>query len=176
MKGHALGVSSLPRSLYDFNIWFWTYSDSGMFCCSFYGRYWKCDIKRSTTDKLVGKKIGVKDNVAVVGVPMMNGSKILEGFYTRIRRYNNHLPKSSWSWSYSCWIYNHPYNQCLSPLILWVQIPLMAKCTWYNIIWSSLSVTCNRSEVIAGYSGFLHKSNWLPRYNWNIVESCIKHN
>ena len=51
-----------------------------MFCCSLYGRYWKCDIKRSTPDKLAGKKIGVKDNVAVAGVPMMNGSKILEGY------------------------------------------------------------------------------------------------
>jgi hypothetical protein len=25
------------------------------------------------------------------------------------------------------------------------------------------------------YSGFLHQQNWLPQYNWNIVESGIKH-
>ena len=25
------------------------------------------------------------------------------------------------------------------------------------------------------YSGFLHQKNWLPRYNWNIVESGIEH-
>ena len=24
-------------------------------------------------------------------------------------------------------------------------------------------------------SGFLHQQKWLPRYNWNIVESDIKH-
>jgi hypothetical protein len=29
-----------------------------------------------------------------------------------------------WSWSYDNWIYNYICNQCLSPLILWVWIPL----------------------------------------------------
>ena len=35
----------------------------------------------------------------------------------------------------------------LSPLKLWVWILLMERCTWYNIMWSSLSVTCVRSVV-----------------------------
>jgi hypothetical protein len=30
----------------------------------------------------------------------------------------------SWSWSYGSWIYNYLYNQCLSPLTLWVRITL----------------------------------------------------
>ena len=30
----------------------------------------------------------------------------------------------SWSWSHGSWIYNYLCNQCLSPLMLWVQIPL----------------------------------------------------
>ena len=30
----------------------------------------------------------------------------------------------SWGWSYCNWIYNYLCNQCLSPLKLWVQIPL----------------------------------------------------
>ena len=38
-----------------------------------------------------------------------------------------------------------------------------------------MSVTFGRSEVFSGYSGFLHQWNWLPRHNWNIVESGIKH-
>jgi hypothetical protein len=38
-----------------------------------------------------------------------------------------------------------------------------------------LSVTCDRSVVFSGYSGFLHQENWPSRYNWNIVESGIKH-
>ena len=29
----------------------------------------------------------------------------------------------SWSWSYCSWIYNYPWNHCLSPLKLWVRIP-----------------------------------------------------
>ena len=37
-------------------------------------------------------------------------------------------------WSYGSWIYNYLCNQCLSPLTLWVKIPLMARCTWYNIM------------------------------------------
>jgi hypothetical protein len=37
------------------------------------------------------------------------------------------------------------------------------------------SVTCDRSVVFSGYSSFLHQQNWPPRYNWNIVESGIKH-
>ena len=28
------------------------------------------------------------------------------------------------SWSYGSWIYNYQHNQCLSPLTLWVRIPL----------------------------------------------------
>jgi len=31
---------------------------------------------------------------------------------------------SLWSWLYGSWIYNYLYNQCLSPLKLWVRIPL----------------------------------------------------
>jgi hypothetical protein len=45
----------------------------------------------------------------------------------------------------------------------------------YNIMWYILSVTCNRSVVFSRHSDFLHQWNWLPRYNWNIVESSIKH-
>jgi hypothetical protein len=34
------------------------------------------------------------------------------------------------------WIYNyHLYNQCLSPLKLWVRTPFMARCTRYNVMW-----------------------------------------
>jgi hypothetical protein len=36
-------------------------------------------------------------------------------------------------------------------------------------------VTCVRSVVFSGYSGFLHWKYWPPWYNGNIVESGIKH-
>ena len=35
--------------------------------------------------------------------------------------------------------------------------------------------TCSRWVVFSGYSSFLHKWNWLPRCNRNIVESGVKH-
>ena len=39
------------------------------------------------------------------------------------------------SWSYGSWIYNYQCNQCLSSLKLWIWIPFMVRCTWYNILW-----------------------------------------
>ncbi|XP_070558594.1 amidase-like isoform X2 [Ptychodera flava] len=42
--------------------------------------YWRCDIKGADTGKLAGKTIAIKDNIPVAGVPMMNGSYILEGY------------------------------------------------------------------------------------------------
>ena len=47
---------------------------------SFYIRYWRCDIKGAPHGKLQGKAVAIKDNTAVSGVPMMNGSHTLEGF------------------------------------------------------------------------------------------------
>jgi amidase len=37
-------------------------------------------IKGAASGPLAGKKIAVKDNVCVAGLPMMNGSKVMEGF------------------------------------------------------------------------------------------------
>ena len=62
-------------------------------------------------------------------------------------------------WSSHSWIYNYLCNQSLSPLMMWY----------------SLSVTCDRSVVLSGSSGFLHQYNWPLRYNWNIVESGVRH-
>jgi len=42
--------------------------------------YWKCSIRGATSGPLAGKKIAIKDNVCVAGIPMMNGSAVLEGY------------------------------------------------------------------------------------------------
>jgi amidase len=42
--------------------------------------YWKCAIKGAPAGKLAGKKVAIKDNVCVAGIPMMNGTAVLEGF------------------------------------------------------------------------------------------------
>ena len=42
--------------------------------------YWRCSIKGAPSGPLSGKKIAIKDNVCVAGVPMMNGSNVLEGY------------------------------------------------------------------------------------------------
>ena len=58
---------------------------------------------------------------------------------------------------------------------MWVPIPLMARCTRYNIMRYRLSVNCDRLLVFSGYSGLLHQKDWPPWYNWSIVESDAKH-
>src|SRR3977135_995296 len=42
--------------------------------------YVKTEIKGASSGKLVGKKIALKDNVCLAGVPMMNGASTLEGY------------------------------------------------------------------------------------------------
>ncbi|MBI3029535.1 MAG: amidase [Candidatus Rokubacteria bacterium] len=42
--------------------------------------YWKSSIKGAPSGLLAGKKIAIKDNVCVAGIPMMNGSNVLEGY------------------------------------------------------------------------------------------------
>src|SRR5438552_10943167 len=42
--------------------------------------YWKSSIKGASSGKLAGKRVAIKDNVCVAGVPMMNGSVVLEGY------------------------------------------------------------------------------------------------
>ncbi|XP_013395091.1 uncharacterized protein LOC106162361 [Lingula anatina] len=42
--------------------------------------YWRTDIQGAPSGKLAGKTLGIKDNTAVAGVPMMNGSRVLEGY------------------------------------------------------------------------------------------------
>ena len=43
-------------------------------------RYWRCDIAGAPSGKLHGKTIAIKDSICVAGVPMMTGSRILEGY------------------------------------------------------------------------------------------------
>ena len=42
--------------------------------------YWRCSIKGKADGPLRGKRVVVKDNICVAGVPMMNGSRVLEGY------------------------------------------------------------------------------------------------
>src|SRR6516165_854439 len=46
--------------------------------------YWRCEIHGNPEGPLKGKTFAIKDNVAVAGIPMMNGTALLEGFVANI--------------------------------------------------------------------------------------------
>ena len=46
--------------------------------------YWRCQIQGAPGGPLSGKRVAIKDNVCVAGVPMMNGSATLEGYVPEV--------------------------------------------------------------------------------------------
>src|SRR5215216_4865603 len=42
--------------------------------------YWRCSIKGADSGLLAGKRIAIKDNTCVAGIPMMNGCAAVEGY------------------------------------------------------------------------------------------------
>jgi len=46
--------------------------------------YWRTEIRGAADGALAGKRVAVKDNVCVAGVPMMNGSRVLEGYVPEV--------------------------------------------------------------------------------------------
>lgn len=46
--------------------------------------YWRCEITGAPQGLLAGKTIAIKDNVCVAGIPMMNGTSVLEGYVPEI--------------------------------------------------------------------------------------------
>ena len=58
-----------------------TVSEKSIYTCvAIYNRFWKCDIKGAPDGILKGKKIAIKDNCCVAGVPMRNGTSLLDGY------------------------------------------------------------------------------------------------
>ncbi|MDX6723741.1 MAG: amidase, partial [Solirubrobacteraceae bacterium] len=47
------------------------------------GWSWKCSIPGAAEGPLAGRTVGVKDNICVAGIPMLNGSPIMEGYVPR---------------------------------------------------------------------------------------------
>jgi hypothetical protein len=78
----------------------------------------------------------------------------------------------SWAWSYGGWIYNYLCNQCLSPLMLWVESQSGWGVQHYVIKFVS------DLWQVGGYLQDLRfppPIKLTPQYNWNIVESGAKH-
>ena len=79
----------------------------------------------------------------------------------------------SWPWSYGSWIYNYLCNQCLSPLMLWIQILIRVRCTTLCDKVCQWLVTGQRFSLGPLVSS-TNKTDCIW-YSWNIVESGIKH-
>lgn len=47
------------------------------------GWVWRCSIRGADEGPLAGRTVGIKDNVCVAGMPMLNGSPILDGYVPR---------------------------------------------------------------------------------------------
>jgi amidase len=47
------------------------------------GWAWRCSIPGAAEGPLAGRTVGVKDNVCVAGIPMLNGSPIMDGYVPR---------------------------------------------------------------------------------------------
>ena len=46
--------------------------------------FWRCEIKGAAGCALQGKTFAIKDNICVAGIPMMNGTRLLEGFVPNV--------------------------------------------------------------------------------------------
>src|SRR5690348_1102973 len=44
----------------------------------------KTEIKGAVRGKLAGKRVAIKDNICVAGIPMRNGSRVLEGYVPEV--------------------------------------------------------------------------------------------
>jgi amidase len=46
--------------------------------------YWRCEIEGARAGPLAGKRVAIKDNVCVAGVPYMNGCRVIEGYMPEV--------------------------------------------------------------------------------------------
>ncbi len=45
---------------------------------------WRCSVKGAADGPLAGKKVALKDNIALAGIPLMNGSALMDGYVPRV--------------------------------------------------------------------------------------------
>jgi hypothetical protein len=101
-------------------------------------------IYQRRTDNTMAKRKSIKHTLNKPNRLVIKSS--LDMFYCIIFK----VERLWWLRSYVSWTYHYLCNQCLSPLKLRVRIPLMGRCTRYNIMLQSLSATCNRLVVFSG--------------------------
>jgi hypothetical protein len=95
----------------------------------------------------------------------------------------------SWPWLYGSWIYNYLYNQCLSPLMLWVWISIRARCTplcdkvcqWLATglidfvlgLYNNISAILWQSVLLVEETRVLGENHWPVASHWQILSRTI---
>ena len=114
-------------------------------------RYYKTDIKGASNGKLAGKTLAIKDTVAVAGVPMMNGSSLMEGFVpdydapvvTRILDAGYLFTQS-----HQLWLETVLYIKTMSDCTLLTGGCIKGKSACENLCDSGNSFTCSTGPVL----------------------------
>ena len=76
--------------------------------------YWKSEVKGRGGGPLKGKRVVLKDNICLAGVPMMNGATVLEGYVPDI-------DATVVTRILDCWRYHHRQGRQHLPLLRWRQ-------------------------------------------------------
>ena len=97
-----------------------------------------------------------------------------------VLKYCRKIVQSEFKWIPLTHMYMH---DCLLSFIrkgvmisqLYFLLYLTLRQAWLVSPTSNYMIACDRQVVFSGYSCFLHQLNWPQHYNWNIVESGVKH-
>jgi hypothetical protein len=87
--------------------------------------------------------------------------------HASLRRKTNDW-RLSWAWSYGSWIYNYLCSECISPLMLWVRISIMTRCT------TSCDKVCQWLETDRWFSSGRPVSTTNKTDLHDIIEKLLK--
>jgi hypothetical protein len=87
-----------------------------------------------------------------------------------------------WPWSYGSWIYNYLCNQCISPLMLWVQISIRARCTTIFVLHALIDLYfsfgkklyCTFVDFKKAFDTVWRTGLWRKLQNCEIKGKCFK--
>jgi hypothetical protein len=77
-------------------------------------------------------------------------------------------------WTYDRWIYNYLCNECLSPLMVWVQISIRARCApvlWLRVDMVEVAQEANKATCL--FLSVPFYKYYGPESNTNLLMVCF---